>query len=252
MCTQHRLGAKTVEQDQALLVVTDVEVFAQRPWRAVFKNAVIGFNPFTSLALRESLIRRDPRDLVHRPLIAKPQIQQCQRAERRAVVGNRSEDVSRGIWDRAKMHLATWAQRPGAVSRTTVLWLHAVGMRVVAVERARITPIGKARPELRTQTVFPVDVVPTRVDQHAIVVNAGRPFTRFKVAQRDNVATVIVHAIHDVGRGFHVERRTKATDVPAASLRDERNTPTRQETWVEIVPRPCGQLSQFRTIDVSP
>ena len=67
MRAQDGLRAEAVEQDQALLVVADVEILTQRPWRAVFENAVVGFDPFARLALWKPLVRRDPRYLIHRP-----------------------------------------------------------------------------------------------------------------------------------------------------------------------------------------
>ena len=75
MRTDHGFRSEAVEQDQALLVVANVEIFAQRPGRAVLENAVVGLDAFASLTLGVSLVCRDPGNLIHRAEIGPSCIQ---------------------------------------------------------------------------------------------------------------------------------------------------------------------------------
>ena len=95
MRANHRLRAEAVEQDQALVIIADVEVLAQRPGGAVLEDPIIGLDSLPRLALRKLLVRGDARHLIHRPLIANPRIQQGQRPEGSAVVRDARENVLR-------------------------------------------------------------------------------------------------------------------------------------------------------------
>jgi len=93
MCAQNRLITQLVDKNQALDVITDVEIFAKWPGSAIFQNAVVGFYPLASLTLRKSLISSDHSYLIHCPSIADPRVEQGQRSERSAVMGNAGEYI---------------------------------------------------------------------------------------------------------------------------------------------------------------
>ena len=133
--------------------------------------------------------------------------------------------------NRANVHLHP---RPAFASR-----------RIVAVEAARIAAVGIAGPDVVRNVRVAVHVIPTRIDQHAVVGDAGMPFVRFVIAQADDVAAVGPHR----ERGVH-GAVAAATQVAAAALGDERDPAVGQHARIEIVPVAVGQLDQARAVGV--
>ena len=95
-----------------------------------------------------------------------------------------------------------------------------------------------------------VNVVPTRVDQHAVVVDTGVPFLRLVVAQADHVAAVAVHRVQRVGGRIVRRSRPAAAQVAATPFRDEGNPAVRQIAGIKVVPGAVGQLDQLASIGV--
>ncbi|OQC06321.1 MAG: hypothetical protein BWX80_01630 [Candidatus Hydrogenedentes bacterium ADurb.Bin101] len=120
--------------------------------------------------------------------------------------------------------------------------------RVVAVGRTRIRSVGITDPETGSQAVLPVDIIPARVDQLSVIINGRVPFTGFKVTERQDSPTVLVHGKKRVTAHFQIS--VKAADVTAAPFRHEGNTAVGQPAGIKVVMGPVGQLHKIGAVHI--
>ena len=121
--------------------------------------------------------------------------------------------------------------------------------RIVAVITAGIAPVGKAVPEMMRHVRVPIHVIPARIDEHAVVIDAGLPLLGFMKAEAGDVAAVGRHRVQRVGRGIVGRRGTAASQVAAPPLGNERDPAIGQPARIEFVPGAVRQLHQSRTVD---
>ena len=141
---------------------------------------------------------------------------------------------------------------PGRARNRAVVQLHSRPRRphlalepVVPVDGPRVPAIGHYRPRVVRFVRASIDVVPSGVDDPAVVGDAGVPFVRLVEAERHEVAAIGVHRVQRVGR--HVPPAVTAAKA-AAALRDEHDPAVGQEAGIEVVPAAIGQLPQLSAV----
>ena len=112
--------------------------------------------------------------------------------------------------------------------------------RVISLRRTRVATVRRARPKGRAEAVFAVDVIPTRVNQRAVVVDGRAPLARFEVTDRVNIGTVRFHRVHHRRRNAERRAFAETTNETAAPLRAENEPPGRKLADVEIVVSAVG------------
>ena len=70
---------------------------------------------------------------------------------------------------------------------------------VVAVRRAGITAVGVAGPHVMCDMKIPVEIIPSRVNDHAVIIDTRVPFFGVVPAQADEIAAIGFDGIQ--GRG---------------------------------------------------
>ena len=170
------------------------------------------------------------------------------------------ENVFAGIWNRADAHVDKRCARTASQAAIThvgktlyeilsggiverVPWVWIVPMRSARIRAVRIRD-----PETAADAVLTVCVVPSRIDEHAVVVDGRIPFGGLEIAHRHDVRAVVLHRKERVVAHFDVIR--EAADVAAAPFGDEGDAAVRQPAWVEIVVCFVRQHPQVGTIDI--
>ena len=121
----------------------------------------------------------------------------------------------------------------------------AEGQRVVRVERPRVTPVRIAMPHVVGAVVVAIDVVPTRVDDHAAIVDAGVELVGLVEVDGVHVASVGLDRKHREGRNRPAVTATK----PVPPRRHEDNPPIGQPERIEIIEDTVGQAGEPFTVD---
>ena len=168
------------------IVHAEVEVVVQRPGRAVHLAARLVLPlrvraPRRRLGLGERHLGGQPPHLRRAAVVLPARIDQHQRAVALAVVRGRHRDVAGRVRDRADGQL-----HPRA--RLALLGL-------VAVRAARVAAVRRAAPEVVRRVRVAVDIVPARVHQHAVAVDARLPLVRVVPAQAAEAAAVGIHRV---------------------------------------------------------
>ena len=117
---------------------------------------------------------------------------------------------------------------------------------VVAHDGPRIKPIGRGHPGVVHLIGATIHIVPTRVDQKAVLVHAGLPLVGLVVAERLDPRAVGVHDEERVDR----HRSRMAATVPSAAVRDEDDPSVGKPGGIEVVVVSLGQLGEPSAIDV--
>ena len=107
------------------------------------------------------------------------------------------------------------------------------------MERTGIAAVGVAQPEMMGDIGIAVHVIPSAVDEHAMVIHAGVPFVGLMEADANDIATIRFHGMHGVDRTM-----STATQIPAAAFGNEHYTPVRKRTRIKIIERTVGKLLQ--------
>ena len=92
-----------------------------------------------------------------------------------------------------------------------------------------------------------VHIIPARVDDHAVVVDARLPLVGLVQAQRHDVRAVIEHAVQRKGGDLAPVAAAKA----AAPFRNESDPPIRQPARIEVVHRAVRKLHEAGAVGVA-
>ena len=221
-----------VHSVRVAVVGADEVLLAERPRRRI--RAAVAVAESVLLRLGKRLFRRDAADGAHLAVVWHRGINHDERTSRPAMVWRGGGDVLARTRNLADVHL-----HPGR------------GFRVdarVAVQLARVASIGETRPCVVRLAGTAIDVVPARVDDHAVVVHARMPLVRLVVREAHDVRAVVEHRVEREGRYGTISR---AAHVAATPLGDERDSPVRQPARIKLVPRPAGELAQVRAVEVA-
>ena len=87
-----------------------------------------------------------------------------------------------------------------AIDVSTLAGESFVRERIVAMCRTRIATIRVACPYMVSYTVVPVNIIPTGINYHAVVINTGVPLVGLMITQRYDVAAIVFHGIKRIVR----------------------------------------------------
>ena len=186
------------------------------------------------LHLRIRLIGRDAFDLAVAAVIVHAQIEHTERTIALPMVRGGRENVFAGIRNGADAHVDKRRARTAAKATITNVWktfyeILSCGIvqcvpwiRVVAVRGARVCAVRICDPETTTDAILTVRIIPSRIDEHAVVVDGRIPFGSLEIAHRHDVRTVVPHGEKRVVAHFDV--RIKATDIATAPFGNEGQT----------------------------
>ncbi len=174
-------------------------------------------------------------------------------------------DEAAGTGNRPDAVLRPRPQRPPVVKRLVlrlaggVVRHHAaVRQGVIAVRGARVAPVGRAEPDVVSGMELAVDVVPSGVDDAAVVGNARKRLARLVPTDGDGVGAVGLHRVQRGARLVHpslvvgfLRRACGVTaHVRAAPVGDEDDPPVGQPGRTGVVVHRVRQLREAPRLQV--
>jgi len=153
-------------------------------------------------------------------------------------MGARSGNVLVGPRDTATVEFCPW---PHIDTAFELVSLHSgQGQSIVGVIGARIPPVRIAVPHVMGAVVITVDVIPARVDEHPIVVDAWMKLVGLMKIYRVQITAILLHRVH--GETWNRSSVTSAESTPPCA--HEYDPAVRHPAGIKIVKEGICQACQ--------